>query len=52
MKTYIYQGKVDTQLMGYDVVRPGDEVEVEYEIHNPLFIEKEKEIKEKTVKKK
>lgn len=46
-KIYIYKGKNKIELIGFGIVAPGDEVEVDFEINNLLFEEK----KDKKLKK-
>jgi hypothetical protein len=44
---YKYQGKTETNLVGYGIVQPGETIETELKINNPLF----REIKTKKEKK-
>lgn len=44
---YKYQGKVAVNLAGYGLVNPREEIEVDFEVNNPLF----RLVKEKISKK-
>jgi len=46
MNKYKYQGKVETVINGYGVVKPRETIETELEINHPLF-RKIRERKEK-----
>jgi hypothetical protein len=42
---YVYEGDVEVHVQGLGVIKPGQEVESDFEINNPLF--KNKEVKAK-----
>jgi hypothetical protein len=42
---YVYTGDVEVHVHGLGVIKPGEEVESDFEINNPLFKTKEAKTK-------